>query len=458
MTTKPGPEVSNPLQVFLGMIRELRSSTEYFYEYKLLIVTQMLHGFAFYILLLNPEFIQEASPSENIGNFLVGVNFALYYTVSILLVLGLSTSSDRKKRRKEMLLILVLAGAGIGFVQTLVTFLSWGTLYIILFTLFMCSIYGAEILIVVLVTEYFEERMKAVAVGFMTSVAVIGLAAGALLSGYLYENIGMEICFFLSAMAMFLSFFVLARVRDVGEEADVRDMRDVVDEGIVLLHDLVLDARKWLNRLMQMNLEKLDSYLFGFEKRRQISLIFSTILMVSIGSGMINPFIVNFLEDRGVSETVIGFVYAIFGMIIFLPVNRLAAGWLSERYTARKVFSVAVLAYIPLWGVFNLSILATGNNTVILAIYAFPVWPFLYIGYQLFVTDFTSRTERARGLSSVRFAMGSGYVIGAIIGAVLLLFDMSHETVFQLAMIFILVAAFMASRILKSSIFALPER
>ena len=321
----------------------------------------------------------------------------------------------------------------------------------------MCAFYGSEILLVVLVTEYFEERMKAVAVGFMASVAVVGLATGALVSGYLYENIGMEICFLLSAIAMLLSFFVLSRIRDVGQESEVRSMREVFDEGMGLLYGLLLDSKKWLQKLMYFSLEKIDSYLFGFENRRQISLIFYTILMVSIGSGMINPFIVNFLEDRGVSETTIGLVYAIFGMIIFLPINRLAAGWLSERYTARKVFSAAVMAYIPLWGVFNLSILATENNTVILAIYAFPVWPFLYIGYQLFVTDFTSRAERARGLSSVRLAMGMGYVIGAIIGAVLLLFDMSHEVVFWLAMVFIFIAAFMAWDILRSPIYATPE-
>jgi len=458
MTGKTELSSVNPLKIVREKIAELRSSTEYFYEYKLLIVTQILHGFAFYILWLSPEFIQEASPSDNIGNFLVGVNFALYYTVSILLVLGLATVSDRKKRRKETLLIIVLFGAIIGFIQSAVTYFSWVALYIVLFTLYMCAFYGSEILIVVLVTEYFEERMKSVAVGFIASVAAIGLAMGALLSGYLYENVGMELCFLLSAIAMLLSFFVLSRIRDLGQESKVRSMTDVLGEGMNLFYGLLLDIRKWAKRLIELNLEKIDSYLFAFENRRQISLIFYTILMVSIGSGMINPFIVNFLEDRGVSETTIGLVFAIFGVIIFLPINRLAAGWLSERYTARKVFSAAVMAYIPLWGVFNLSILATENNTIILAIYAFPVWPFLYIGYQLFVTDFTSRAERARGLSSVRLAMGMGFVIGAIIGAVLLLFDASHELVFWLAMIFIFIAAFMAWDILRSPIYVLPER
>jgi len=180
--------------------------------------------------------------------------------------------------------------------------------------------------------------------------------------------------------------------------------------------------------------------------------------MVSIGSGLINPFILNFLEDRGVSETVIGLVFAIFGVIIFLPINRFLAGWLSDRYSARKVYAWAVISYIILWGIFNLSIVATENNTIILAIYAFPIWPFLYIGYQLFVTDYTERSERARALSSVRLAMGFGYVAGSVFGGLLLFFEVSHELVFRVAMIFIFIAAFMAFGILKDPMYESTSR
>lgn len=447
----------DPVKTISEKMHELRSSTQYFLDYKYLIMAMIFQGFAFQILFLSPEFIQEESPSENIGDFLVGVNYALFQTVSIILVLFLATRSDQRMVRKSLILIIVLFGSIIGFLETLVTFMGFVPLYIVLFVIYMASIYGTEILVVVMVTEYFEDRVKGFAVGFMESVAIIGWASGALLSGFLYDTVGMGFCFLLSSLAMLLSFFMFLKVRDLDQESAADTVMDVFTEGMAILRKQFLRMKEWFMRLAEMNGKKIDEYLFDFDKRKQISLIFLTTLVVSIGSGMINPFIVNFLEDRGVSATVIGLVFAIFGVIIFLPINRFAAGWLSDRYSARKVFSYAVMSYIILWGIFNLSILATDDNTVILAIYAFPVWPFLYIGYQLFVTDFTHRSERARGLSSVRFAMGLGYVIGAIFGAVLLYFEVSHEVVFRLAMIFIVLAAFMGYNILKNPIFDDPE-
>lgn len=453
MNNQGSSTLGNSMSMLSSKIEELKANTKYFQDYKYLIMAMIFQGFAFQILFLSPEFIQEESSSENVGNFLVGLNFALFHTVSIILVLFLSTRSDQKMARKSLLLIIVLFGSIIGFLETFVTLVGFVPLYIILFMLYMASIYGTEILVVVLVTEYFSNRVKGVAVGFMESVAIIGWGSGALLSGYLYENMGMGFCFFLSSVAMLLSFFMFLKVRDLGQELQEQTLTDVFREGLSILKNQLQNIKKWLMKLLELNYTKIDDYLINFRNRKQIFLIFSATLMVSIGSGMITPFIVNFLEGRGVSETAIGLVFAIFGVIIFLPINRFAAGWLSDRYSARKVFSYAVMSYIVLWGVFNISIAATDDNTVILAIYAFPVWPFLYIGYKLFVTDFTDRSERARGLSSVAFAMGIGFVIGSIFGAILLYFNVTHEVVFQLAMIFILLAANMGYDILHNPIF-----
>jgi len=457
MADESGLEPSGPLEHFLGKIEELRRSSRYFEDYKRLMWVLIFHGFAFQVIFLSPEFIQEKSPTENIGNFLVGINFALYQAVSIILVLMLSRVSDEQKQRKGLLVIVILFGTIIGFIQSLVAYLELVPLYIILFMFFMAAIYGSDILILALVTEYFPKTVKGFAVGLMASVSIVGWASGALLSGYLYETIGMGSCFFLAAAAMLCSFFFLLGVRDVGQEAETRTFLEVLGEGVGVLYLQICALPKLLNKFTSMNMSYIDHYLFGFRKRRQISMIFSTTLLVSVSSGMITPFTLNFLEDRGVSATVIGFVWAIFGVIIFLPINRFAAGWLSDRYSAKKVFCYAAISYILLWGTFNLSIILTDDNTVILAIYAFPVWPFLYIGFQLFVTDYTMTTERARGLSSVRFAMGFGYVLGALIGAVLLFYGFSHEMVYRFAMIFIFFAALKAHDILKSPLFEVSD-
>ena len=67
-----------PLGTLGRKMAGLKESTDYFRDYKLLILAAILHGFSFQILLLSPEFIQEESPDENIGNFLVGMNYALF--------------------------------------------------------------------------------------------------------------------------------------------------------------------------------------------------------------------------------------------------------------------------------------------------------------------------------------------------------------------------------------------
>ena len=169
---------------------------------------------------------------------------------------------------------------------------------------------------------------------------------------------------------------------------------------------------------------------------------------------MIVPFIFVFLSDvRGESATVLSIVYTIFGIAIFLPINQLAAGWLCDKYGAHKVYIGAIFAYIGLWGIFNITIPLTSSNVIIMAVFIFPVWPFLWIGYKMFVANITPRTERARGLASIRLALGIGIVIGSIAGGVLSTY-LSFETVFRIAMIFTFVAAGLAIVLTKAVAFA----
>lgn len=268
----------DPVKTISEKMHELRSSTQYFPDYRYLIMAMIFQGFAFQILFLSPEFIQEESPSENLGDFLVGVNYALFQTVSIILVLFLATRSDQRMVRKSLILIIVLFGSIIGFLETLVTFMGFVPLYIFLFMLYMASIYGTEILVLVMVTEYFEDRIKGFAVGFMESVAIIGWASGALLSGYLYENVGMGICFLLSSLAMLLSFFMFLKVRDLDQEHAAGTVMDVFNEGMAILRTQLLRMKEWFMKLAEMNGKKIDEYLFDFDKRKQISLIFLTLL------------------------------------------------------------------------------------------------------------------------------------------------------------------------------------
>jgi MFS family permease len=126
-------------------------------------------------------------------------------------------------------------------------------------------------------------------------------------------------------------------------------------------------------------------------------------------------------------------------------------GVLVDKFTARKVFVGSIIVYILLWGAFNLAVAVKISFLAILAIYSYPIWPFLYISSRLFASDVTPRSERARGITLTRFAMGIGFVIASISGGIMLFFGIPYETVFMFAMLFIIIAVVVALVTLKAS-------
>jgi MFS family permease len=63
----------------------------------------------------------------------------------------------------------------------------------------------------------------------------------------------------------------------------------------------------------------------------------------------------------------------------------------------------------------------------------------------------TPRSERARGITLTRFAMGIGFVIAAITGGVFLYYGIPYETLFMFAMLFIVLAVLIAMVLLRVS-------
>lgn len=444
-------------KLFLGkyvqeQISILKSSTEYFSDYKLIIVGEVLQYLSWYLLLVISLFIFRAA-WEGWGNILVGLNYGLYQTVSVLLFLSLAKDSDVKGKRKNLLLSLIVAGSIILFIMAWLSFVpnpGITIIIIILFTLFVLCFYGFDNLKLVLITEYFPKDLKGKAFGFTRAIGNIGGLIGGVLSGFLLDEIGFWFCFLLAGFILIASFFIMFNIRDVGaveERTTVNEWLRNFGSGLKHMGSRFVG---WLKSVAQkFNFYTIDDYLFGFQNRKQMTLLFYTTLFTLIAYGMIVPFIMVFLsEARGESATVLGMVYTIFGIAIFLPINQVAAGWLCDKYGARKVYAGAIFAYIILWGIFNLTIPATSSNVIVMIVFIFPVWPFLWIGYKMFVADITPRSERVRGVTSIRLALGIGIVIGSIGGGVLLYY-LSYETVFQLAMIFTFIAAVLGVLLLR---------
>jgi MFS family permease len=444
-------------KLFLGKYVEenvelLKQNTEYFADYKLLIVGEVLQYLSWYLLLVISLFIF-STVWPGWGDILVGLNYASYQTVSVILFLSLAKDSDAKGARKNLLLSLIVVGSILLFIMAWLSFIPSPVITVViiaLFTFFVLCFYGFDNLKVVLITEYFPEKVRGKAFGFMRAIGNIGGLIGGVLSGFLFEQIGFWFCFLLGGIVLISSFFIMFKIRDVG----VAQERITIGEW---LQGFTTGARKlgsglaaWFSNVSRgLSGESISNYLFGFTNKKQMTLLFYTTLFTLIAYGMIVPYIMVFLnEARGESATVLSMAYTIFGIAIFLPINQLAAGWLCDKYGARKVYVGAIFAYIGLWGVFNLTIPMTTSNVLIMAVFIFPVWPFLWIGFKLFVADITPSSERVRGVTAIRLALGIGIVIGSIGGGVMLYF-LAYETVFLLAMIFTFIAAAFAIILLK---------
>ncbi len=434
------------------MVEILKNSTNYFSDYKLLVGSEVLHWLSWYLLLVISLFIFRAA-WPGWGDLLVGLNYASYQTISTILFLSLAKNSDVKGKRKNLLLTLIVVGTALLFIMAWLSLVPTPAviiIIIILFTFFVLCFYGLDSLKVVLITEYFPEKIRGSAFGLMRAVGNIGGLIGGVLSGFLFEVIGFWFCFLLGAFVLISSFFIMFKIRDV----DVIEVKITINDWFKIF---IFNAKQtgvkfntWLkNVFKKINMVTINNYLFEFQNKRQMTFLFYTTLFTLIAYGMIVPYIMVFLsESRGESATVLSIVYTVFGIAIFLPINQLLAGWLCDKYGARKVYSGAIFAYIALWGIFNLTIPMTSSNVIIMAVFIFPVWPFLWIGFKLFVTDITPRTERARGITSIQLALGIGIVIGSIGGGLLLLL-LSYETVFLLAMVFTFIAAGFAMMLLR---------
>jgi predicted MFS family arabinose efflux permease len=321
-----------------------------------------------------------------------------------------------------------------------------------MFTLFVLCFYGFDNLKLVLITEYFPEKVRGKAFGITRAIGNFGGLIGGVLSGYFFDIIGFWFCFLLAGVVMLISFFIMFNIRDIGaieERITVKEWLSVFIRGTNQIGGKFINWTK--NAKQALSYQTIEDYLFNFKNRKQMTILFYTTLFTLIAYGMIVPFIMVFLsEARGESATTLALVYTVFGIAIFLPINQYAAGWLCDKYSARKVYAGAIFAYIGLWGIFNLTIPLTSNNALIMAVFIFPVWPFLWIGFKMFVADITPRSERVRGVTAIRLALGIGIVIGSIGGGVLLYY-LTYETVFQLAMIFTVIATVLAVILLKNT-------
>ena len=153
----------------------------------------------------------------------------------------------------------------------------------------------------------------------------------------------------------------------------------------------------------------------GASNRRQIIILFFTLVVVMLGFGMVIPIMPFLIESMGASGSVMGLLMATFALmqLIFSPVW----GSLSDRIGRKPVLMIGVFGFGITMVLFGLStqlwmLFAARALSGILSSATLPT-AMAYIG------DSTSEEERGGGMGVVGAAMGLGMVLGPGFGGLL---------------------------------------
>jgi DHA1 family multidrug resistance protein-like MFS transporter len=149
--------------------------------------------------------------------------------------------------------------------------------------------------------------------------------------------------------------------------------------------------------------------------RRQIIILFFTLVVVMLGFGMVIPILPFLIESLGASGSELGLLMATFALmqLIFSPVW----GSLSDRIGRKPVLTIGVFGFGITMVLFGLStqlwmLFAARALSGILSSATLPT-SMAYIG------DSTSEEERGGGMGVIGAAMGLGMVLGPGLGGLL---------------------------------------
>ncbi|CAN5409785.1 tetracycline resistance MFS efflux pump [soil metagenome] len=160
----------------------------------------------------------------------------------------------------------------------------------------------------------------------------------------------------------------------------------------------------------QEKLSQIDSKKIG---TKALLLVFLTVFIDLVGFGLIIPVLPTYARELHASDTTVGFLMASYSVMqfIFTPFW----GRLSDRVGRRPILLVSLFASsigYMVWGFSNSLLMlflarmiaGAGNANIAVA--------------QAYVSDVTTRENRARGMGMVGAAFGLGFVLGPAIGGI----------------------------------------
>ncbi len=149
-------------------------------------------------------------------------------------------------------------------------------------------------------------------------------------------------------------------------------------------------------------------------KKTSLYTIFLVVLIDLIGFGIILPLLPFYATRYGASPVAIGFLYSIFSMaqLVFSPFW----GALSDRVGRRPILMMSTLGSVAAYLLFAFS---GSFGMIFFSRFLAGVMGGNIATAQAYVTDVTAEEERARGMGLIGAAFGIGFVLGPVLGVML---------------------------------------
>jgi len=350
--------------------------------------------------------------SQHAGPFEVGLVFSLPA-----LALGLGNYlwgavSDLRRNRKDIIIYTHVGAALLYFILPL--FEPMGI--ILVRTLQISLIASAQPLVTTMVTEYQPGRKGEAIVSYLFWDAIFG-ALGLFFGGYLYRMGGLGYPSIVSVVLTVLTIALLYRVRD---SFNFTGAHKVIEHDDGPRTSISTRVREY----------------FNLTHIRIIGMVFLSLLVLNLGSGIYNALTPGYLDNEGFDIAMFG-IYALtmaLPAVIMLPF----LGRISDKRSGRVVFFWALILYIFLWGGFTFSAHTGFSLDLQALIYLWPVYPFMYTGSQAFISEITHEEERGRGLGLVLGSIQFGFVMGIVGGWLAGIYG--YLFTFDVALIFIFLA------------------
>jgi MFS family permease len=236
-------------------------------------------------------------------------------------------------------------------------------------------------------------------IGRFWTAASLGFASASLIGGVLYETIGVNSLFILGATYGYIGILVLRGSKE----------NFTVTKGLTLSHGY------W--KLL---------------RDRDIAILCTLSIAILVASSAFNSFFTLYLVDFLNSSRFVAGLAAT-GTTVLGAIAYRFIGPLNDKFGRKIIFLLGTIGY----AIYFATLYFVSNPSIVTILWILPIYPFIQSSSAALVSDYTSVSDRGKGLGVLEASLSLGGGIGPVIGGAI-----ADASRFQSIIIFSLATSF----------------